>query len=128
MLELLIADKDRGTRRQMASLLIDAGYDVMVTDSAAKAIDDVRKKNAQVVLLGAELGEFTFVELVPLLKRCNRKLAIVLIADNTPLHLIRKAREEGIFYHALRPDEAEGEEEIRQVVQCAIRNLARSPD
>jgi DNA-binding NtrC family response regulator len=128
MLELLIADKDRGTRRRMANLLIEAGYDVMVTDSAAKTINGVRKKKAQVVLLGAELGEFTFVELVPLLKRCNRKLTIVLIADDTPLPLIRKVREEGIFYHALRPTEPEGEEEIRQVVKCAIENLARAPD
>jgi len=128
MLELLIADKDMGTRRQMANLLIGAGYDVMVTDSATKTIDGVRKKKVQVVLLGAELGEFTFVELVPLLKRCNRKLAIVLIADDTPLPLIRKVREEGIFYHALRPSEPEGEEEIRQVVKCAIENQARAPD
>ncbi|TSA44298.1 MAG: response regulator [Deltaproteobacteria bacterium] len=128
MLELLIADKDRGTRRQMANLLIEAGYDVMVTDSAMKTIEGVRKKKVQVVLLGAELGEFTFVELVPLLKRCNRKLAIVLIADDTPLPLIRKVREEGIFYHALRPSEPEGEEEIRQVVKCAIENQARAPD
>ena len=125
MLDLLIADKDRGTRRQMANLLIDAGYDVMVTDSAAKTIDGVRKKNAQVVLLGAELGEFTFVELVPLLKRCNRKLAIVLIADNTPLHLIRKAREEGIFYHALKPVDAEDREEILQAVECAFKNMEK---
>ncbi|OIP92023.1 MAG: hypothetical protein CO013_02500 [Syntrophobacterales bacterium CG_4_8_14_3_um_filter_58_8] len=128
MLELLIADKDRGTRRRMANLLIEAGYDVMVTDSATKTIDGVRRKKAQVVLLGAELGEFTFVELVPLLKRCNRKLTIVLIADDTPLPLIRKVREEGIFYHALRPTEPEGEEEIRQVVKCAVENLAREPD
>jgi DNA-binding NtrC family response regulator len=128
MLELLIADKDMETRRRMANLLIEAGYDVMVTDSATKTINGVRKKKAQVVLLGAELGEFTFVELVPLLKRCNRKLTIVLIADDTPLPLIRKVREEGIFYHALRPTEPEGEEEIRQVVKCAIENLARAPD
>lgn len=128
MLELLIADKDRGTRRRMANLLIEAGYDVMVTNSAMKTIDGVRKKRAQVVLLGSELGEFTFVELVPLLKRCNRKLTIVLIADDTPLSLIRKVREEGIFYHALRPAEPEDEEEIRQVVKCAVENLARSPD
>lgn len=128
MLELLIADKDMETRRRMANLLIEAGYDVMVTDSATKTINGVRKKKAQVVLLGAELGEFTFVELVPLLKRCNRKLTIVLIADDTPLPLIRKVREEGIFYHALRPSEPEGEEEIRQVVKCAIENLAREPD
>ena len=128
MLELLIADKDMETRRRMANLLIEAGYDVMVTDSATKTINGVRKKKAQVVLLGAELGEFTFVELVPLLKRYNRKLTIVLIADDTPLPLIRKVREEGIFYHALRPTEPEGEEEIRQVVKCAIENLARKPD
>jgi len=128
MLELLIADKDMETRRQMANLLIEAGYDVMVTNSAMKTIDGVRKKKSQVVLLGAELGEFTFVELVPLLKRYNRKLTIVLIADDTPLPLIRKVREEGIFYHALRPTEPEGEEEIRQVVKCAIENLARTID
>jgi DNA-binding NtrC family response regulator len=128
MLELLIADKDMETRRRMANLLIEAGYDVMVTDSATKTINGVRKKKAQVVLLGAELGEFTFVELVPLLKKCNRKLEIVLIADDTPLSLIRKAREEGIFYHAMRPAEPEGEEEIRQVVKCAIEKLARAPD
>ncbi len=128
MLELLIADKDRGTRRRMANLLIEAVYDVTVTNSAMKTIEGVRKKRAQVVLLGSELGEFTFVELVPLLKRCNRKLTIVLIADDTPLSLIRKVREEGIFYHALRPAEPEDEEEIRQVVKCAVENLARSPD
>ena len=128
MLELLIADKDMGTRRRMANLLIEAGYDVMVTDSASKTIDGVRKKKAQVVLLGGELGEFTFVELVPLLKRWNRKLTIVLIADDIPLAFIRKVREEGIFYHALRPTEPEGEEEIRQVVKCAVENLAREPD
>lgn len=128
MLELLIADKDMETRRRMASLLIGAGYDVMVTDSATKTINGVRKKKAQVLLLGGELGEFTFVELVPLLKQCNRKLTIVLIADETPLPFIRKVREAGIFYHALRPTEPEGEEEIRQVVKCAVENLAREPN
>jgi DNA-binding NtrC family response regulator len=128
MLGLLIADNDKGTRRQMANLLIEAGYDVMVTDSSTKTIDSVRKKKAQVVLLGSELGEFTFVDLVPLLKRWNRKLMIVLIADDTPLPLIRKVREEGIFYHALRPVEPEDEEEIRQVVKYAIENLARAPN
>lgn len=128
MLELLIADKDIGTRRQMADLLIEAGYDVMVTSSAAKTINGVRKKRTQVVILGAKLGKFTFVEIVPLLKRYNRKLRIVLIADDTPLPSIRKVREEGIFYHALRPAGPEGEEEIRQVVKCAIEDLARTSD
>jgi hypothetical protein len=35
-------------------------------------------------------------------------------------------RKEGIFYHALRPAEPEDEEEIRQVVKCAMESLTRS--
>ena len=123
---LLIAEKDAASRKQMAALLIDAGYDVIVTDSAANAIDNVLKKTAQVLLLGRELGEFNSADLVPLLKKCNRDLMIILVADNTPLPLMRKVRQEGIFYHALRPVEPEGEEEIRQVVKCAMESLTRT--
>ena len=126
MLGLLIADKDAATRKQMANLLIEAGYDVTVTDSAAKAINGVLKRTARVVLLGTELDELTSAEMVPLLKQCNRKLMIILIADDAPLPMIRKVRKEGIFYHALRPAEPEDEEEIRQVVKCAMETLTRA--
>ena len=123
---LLIADKNMETRKQMANLLIKAGYDVMVTDSAEKAIHGVLKKTAQVVLLGSALDDLSSAELIPLLKQCNRNLMIILIADDAPLPMIRKARTEGIFYHALRPAEPEDEEEIRQVVKCAMENLNRT--
>ena len=128
MTGLLIADKDIETRKQMADLLIDAGYDVTVTNSAARAIDNVLKRTAQVLLIGMEVDEFTSAELVPLLKKCNRNLMIILVSDDAPLPLIRKVRKEGIFYHALRPAEPEGREELRRVVKCAIDNLARLPD
>ena len=123
---LLIADKDAVTRKQMANLLIGAGYDVMVTDSAAKTICGVLNKTAQVVLLGTALDEFTSAELVPLLKKCNRDLIIILVADDTPLPLMRKVRQEGIFYHALRPVEPQDDEEIRQVVKCAMKSMTRT--
>ena len=123
---LLIADKDAVNRKQMANLLIGAGYDVMVTDSAAKTICGVLNKTAQVVLLGTALDEFTSAELVPLLKKCNRDLMIILVTDDTPLPLMRKVRQEGIFYHALRPVEPQDDEEIRQVVRCAMKSMTRT--
>jgi DNA-binding NtrC family response regulator len=127
MLRLLVADKNVNTRKLIASILIEAGYDVVVTDSAVKAIQNVLNRNAQVLLLGMELEELNSAELLPLLKQCNRKLAIILVTDEAPLPLMRKVRKEGIFYHALRPAESEGREEIRQVVKCAIHNLSRTP-
>jgi len=128
MLRLLVADKDLNARKQVANILIESGYDVMVTDSALRAMKNVLNNNVQILLMGTELAEMHSAELLPMLKQCNKKLAIILVSDETPLALMRKVRKLGIFYHALRPFEAEGREEIRQVVKCAMQNLLRTAD
>ena len=123
MMELLIADKDVDARNQMADLFTEAGYDVTVANSALNVLYDILKGKAEVVLLGSELDDLKVGDLLPLLKKCNRNLVIILVADDTPLPLIRKFRQEGIFYHALRPIEPEDRQEIREVVECAFKNL-----
>ena len=121
---LLIADGDMESRIQMAHLFIEAGYNVTVTNSAANVLCGILKKTAQVVLLSSEFDELNAVDLIPLLKKCNRDLTIILVSDEVSLPLIRKARREGIFYHALRPVRPEDSDEIRQAVRCAFDNLA----
>ena len=128
MLGLLIADEDVDCRKQMAELFIEAGYDVIVTTSAANALNGILKKTAQVVLLGSGFDNLTAADLIPLLKRCNSKLSIILVATDASLPLIRKLRSEGIFYHALKPVSGEDREEIRQVVQCAFQRCNDQPD
>lgn len=120
---LLIADKDLDCRKQMAELFIEAGYNVIVTNSAANALDGILKNTAQVVLLGSEFDELTAADLIPLLKQCNRNLTIILVSADTSLPLIRKLRNEGIFYHALKPVNGEDKEEIRQAVKCAFESM-----
>jgi DNA-binding NtrC family response regulator len=120
---LLIAEEDLDTRKQIADLLIEAGYNVMVTNSAADALHGILKKTAQVVLLGSEFDEMSAVELIPLLKQCNPELTIILVAGETSLPLIRKMRKEGIFYHALKPLNSEDKDEIRQAVKCAFETI-----
>jgi len=127
MLGLLIADKDVDCRKQMAEMFIEAGYNVIVTNSAANALDGILKKTAQVVLLGSGFDDLTAADLIPLLKSCNRKLSIILLANDASLPLIRKLRSEGIFYHALKPVSGEDREEIRQVVQCAFQKFSEQP-
>lgn len=120
---LLIADEDVLTRKRMADLFIDAGYQVTVSDSAAGVLYGILKKTAQVVLLSTRFDELLATEMIPILKKCNRNLSIILVASELPLALIRKARSEGIFYHALRPNRPSDEEELRQAVKCAFEKV-----
>jgi len=127
MLGILIADKDVESRKQMADLFIEAGYNVIVANSAANALDGILKKSAQVVVLGSEIDDLTAGDLIPLLKKCNRNVTIILVSEEAALPVIRKLRREGIFYHALKPVNPEDREEIRQAVRCAFENLSRQP-
>lgn len=128
MTGLLIADGDIDSRIQMAHLFIEAGYSVTVTSSAAHVLYGILKKTAEVVLLSSEFDDLSAGDLIPVLKKCNRDLTIILVGDEVSLPLIRKARREGIFYHALRPVRPEDGDEIRQAVRCAFENLAHLHD
>jgi DNA-binding NtrC family response regulator len=120
---LLIAIQDMDCRKQMAETFIDSGYNVIVTNSIADALDGIRKNSAQVVLLGSKFDERSASEVIPLLKQYNRQLTIILVSADTSLPLMRKLRKEGIFYHALGPVDKEDKEEIRKAVQCAFEHL-----
>ena len=117
---LLIADEDLTTRKQMAELFSDAGYQVSAPSSVADALVGILKKTVKVVLLSTRFDALLATELIPLLKQCNRDLSIILVASELPLALLRKARREGIFYHALKPVQPGDEEELREAVRCAF--------
>ena len=77
--------------------------------------------------MSTRFDELLATELIPILKKCNRNLTIILVASELPLTLIRKARSEGIFYHALKPNRPGDEEELRQAVKCAFEKLTHNP-
>lgn len=119
---ILIVDEDKDCRKKMAEVFSEAGYNVTATDSIAAVLNGVLKKTAQVVIIGSSFDELTAADLIPLLKQCNRQLTIILISADTNLPLMRRLRKEGIFYHALKPVNAQDREEIRQAVQCALES------
>lgn len=127
MSELLIADEDIMSRKKLEDLFTTAGYHVTVTDSAAGALYGILKKTVQVVLLSTRFDELIATELIPILKKCNHNLKIILVASELPLALIRKARCEGIFYHALKPSQPCDEAELKQAVKCAFEKVALEP-
>ncbi len=119
---LLIANKDQVVRGQMADLFKGDDYLVTTADSVVNCLEGIIDKSIQVVVLGGVYNELQIAKFVPLLKKCNRSLSIILVSDEMPLELLRRIRKEGIFYHALKPKADEGWDEIRQAVGCAFEN------
>jgi DNA-binding NtrC family response regulator len=125
MQRLIVAEQDMDSRKQITDLLIEAGYNVTVTGSAAGAVEEILKKASQLVILGSGFDDITVGDLVPLLKLCNRDLTIILVSADDSLPVIRRVRKQGIFYHALRPIHPEDREELCQAVKCAFASLDR---
>lgn len=121
---ILIADKDSRLRREMADYFKTQGYSVETTDSAVHTLCTILEKETPVLLLGNDFdSRLSSSDLVQLLKKCNRHLAIVLVSERLELPQARKFRQEQIFYHALKPETMDDQEEIRQAVECAIDSV-----
>lgn len=119
---ILVADKDTAFLREVAEYFSEAGYQVETTDSAVHVICNIIKKHTPVVLLGSDFDKkIDLLELVRLLKKCNRHLAVILVSDEASLPMVRSIRQEGIFYHALRPVSSQDITEIMQAVKCALK-------
>ena len=118
---LLIANKNQLEREQLAATFSDENYQVTTCETVADGLGKILDKDIQVIVIGGDYDEQHIAKLVPLLKKCNRHLSIILVTEEIPLELLRRIRKEGIFYHAVGEI---GQEEIRQVVSCAFKTYA----
>ncbi len=123
---ILVADKDTTFLKEISCGLSVAGYHVETTTSTVHVISNILKKKTPVVLLGCDFdSSINLIELVRLLKKCNQHLAVILVSDEASLPVVRKIREEGIFYYAMRPVDAEDRDELQQAAICAFDAVER---
>jgi len=118
---LLVANKNKEERDQLAGIFSDDAYQVTTMASVADGLEGILNKTIQVIVLAGDYDEQHLAKLIPLLKKCNRHLSIILVTGEIPINLLRRIRKEGIFYHALPPVGEVGREEIHQAVSCAFR-------
>ena len=109
---ILVADKDTAFLREVADHFSDAGYQVETTIFAGTGLFAVASDFDKKINL---------LELVRLLKKCNRHLAVILVSDEASLPIVKRIRQEGVFYYALRPVTSEDTNEIKQAIECALK-------
>lgn len=119
---ILVADKDTALLREITDHFSDAGFQVETTNSAVRVISNILNKKTPVVLLGSDFDKkINLLELVRLLKKCNRHLAVILVSDEASLPIVKRIRKEGTFYYAFRSVTPEDTNELTHVVECGLR-------
>jgi CheY-like chemotaxis protein len=90
---VLVVDDDRTTRHVARSVLAKAGFDVRVAKDGAEAIDRLRTKKYDVMLLDVWMPRLDGLGVLDRIKSAKRKpRVIVLTSDDTPGTVLRAIR------------------------------------
>jgi DNA-binding NtrC family response regulator len=119
---ILISYKDDLWARSLSTFFHGMGYRVEMASVLSEMIRKVRNSNIHVVLLDDEIEGVKACDVVPLLKKINLRVQVIMISSEGSLSLVRRLRGAGIFYQAMKPIDLE---EIRSAVQCAFEKIER---
>ena len=119
---ILIAYQDDLWVRSLSTFFHGIGYKVETAKVVSDMIRKVRNGNIHVVLLDDEIEGVKACDLVPLFKKINEKIQIIVISSEVSLGLVKRLRGAGIFYQAMKPVDLE---EIKSAVECAFEKIER---
>jgi DNA-binding NtrC family response regulator len=119
---ILIAYQDDLWAKSLTTFFHDLGYKVETAKMVSDMIRKVRKRNIHVVLLDDEIEGVKACDLVPLFKKINDKIQVIVISSEVSLGLVKRLRGAGIFYQAMKPVDLE---EVRSAVECAFEKIER---
>jgi len=119
---ILIAYQDDLWVRSLSIFLHGLGYKVETATMVSDMIRKVRKGHIDVVLLDDEMEGVKAFDLVPLFKKINERIQVIVISSEVSLGLVKRLRGAGIFYHAMKPVDLE---EVKSAVECAFEKIER---
>jgi DNA-binding NtrC family response regulator len=119
---ILIAYQDDLWARSLSTFFHGIGYRVETARIVSEMIRRVRNGKIHVILLDEEIEGVKACDLVPLFKKIDDKIQIVVISSEVSLGLAKRLRGAGIFYQAMKPVDME---EIKSAVECAFEKIER---
>ncbi len=119
---ILIAYQDDLWARSLVTFFHGIGYRVETATIVSEMIRRVRNGSIHVVLLDDEIEGVKAFDLVPLFKKINERVQVIVISSEASLGLVKRLRGAGIFYQAMKPVDLD---EIESAVQCAFEKIER---
>jgi len=119
---IFIAYRDDLWARSLSTYFHSLGYRVEIARLVSDIIRRIRNGKIHVVLLDDEIEGVKACDLVPILKKIDPRIQVIVISSEESIGLVKRLRGTGIFYQAMKPVDLE---EIRSAVECAFEKIER---
>jgi len=119
---ILIAYQDDLGTRTLSTFFHSQGYRVDTARVMSEMIRRIRKGNVHVILIDDEIEGIKACEVIPLLKKIDPKIQIIVISSEESIGLVKRLRGAGIFYQAMKPVDLG---EVKSAVECAFEKFER---
>ena len=120
---IVIAYQDNPRAKSLSTFFHGIGYKVETAEVVSEIILKIRKRNIHVLLLlDDEIEGVKAWDLVPLFKKMEDKIQVIVISSEASLGLVKRLRSAGIFYQAMKPVDFD---EIKSAVECAFKKIER---
>jgi DNA-binding NtrC family response regulator len=119
---ILIVHQDDPRASSLSTFLNGIGYKVEMAKMVSEMIRKLRNGKTNVILLDDEVEGIKACDLIPLFKRINDKIQVIVISSDASLRFVKRLRGAGIFYQAMKPVDLE---EIKSAVECAFEKIER---
>ena len=119
---IFIAYRDDLWARSLSTYFHSLGYRVEVARLVSDIIRRIRNGKIHVVLIDDEIEGVKACDLVPIFKKIDSRIQVIVISSEESIGLVKRLRGAGIFYQAMKPVDLE---EIRSAVECAFEKIGR---
>ena len=113
---ILIVDSDSEAAQQLASVFVEGGYDVEISDSISAMAERVRDARFDCVIMDVNLPEMPGYKAVSILKTIDPRIQVIMTAAENTAELEAEVRKQDIFYYYIKSfDREELIEAVRDV-------------
>ena len=108
MTKILVVDDDRATRHILQKVLTEGGYQTTVAKDGVEALEALRKRRFDLLLLDVWMPRMNGLELLAKLRtRKTKPRVVVMTSDDAPQTLLEAVREQA-FQYVHKPVDAPG--------------------
>ncbi len=104
---IMIVDDEEIVRASLSSWLLEDGYEVMPVESGKLALEELKKKNYDLMLVDLKMPEMDGLELMKEVKKFLPDLPIIIMTAYATVDTAVKAIKEGAFDYLMKPFDPE---------------------